>query len=67
MEKKTLEKIKNLKWKWVGHVCRILFYRWARIFAEWVPRYEQKNKGRPKKRREDIIREKSGPDWRGQA
>ena len=39
----------------------------SRIFVEWVPRDVQRNKGRPRKRCEDIFKETSGPDWRRQA
>ena len=62
-----VEKVRNLKWKWAGHVCRMPYDRWARILVEWVPRDGQRNKGRPRKRWEDIFKEKSGPDWRKQA
>jgi hypothetical protein len=62
-----LEKIRNLKWKWAGHACRMPCDRWARKLVEWVPRNGQRNKGRPRKRWEDIFKEKCGPEWRRQA
>ena len=63
----VLEKIRNLKWRWAGHVCRMSDDRWTYKIMQWMPRAGQRSRGRPKKRWEDIFKERCGPDWRRQA
>lgn len=60
-------KIRNLKWKWAGHVCRMPCNRWARKLIEWIPLDGKRNKGRPRRRWEDAFTEICGPMWRREA
>lgn len=62
-----VERIRSLKWKWAGHICRMENERWTKKIIEWVPRDGKRKRGRPRKRWEDIFKERCGPDWRRQA
>lgn len=59
--------IRNLKWKWAGHVCRMPCNRWARKLIEWIPLDKKRKKGRPRRRWEDTFTEMCGPMWRRKA
>lgn len=55
--------IKQLKWKWAGHLTRSKIEKWTKEVTEWCPRYKKRSKGRPHRRWEDEIQEVAGPCW----
>lgn len=55
--------IKQLKWKWAGHLTRSKTEKWTNEVTEWCPRYNKRSKGRQHRRWEDDIKEVAGPCW----
>ncbi len=58
-----LVKIKNEKWKWVGHVMETSDNRRTTRVTEWLPRHGRRNQGRQRARWRDEIRAFAGPSW----
>lgn len=59
----VMETVKDLKWKWAGHVARISDNRWTRKVTEWIPLECARKRGRPYTRWDDEIRQRLGPTW----
>ncbi|KAL0821652.1 hypothetical protein ABMA28_005093 [Loxostege sticticalis] len=59
----VVKRIRQLKWKWAGHVCRMENSRWTKKVIEWIPRDGRRSRGRPKKRWQDIFAQRCGQDW----
>ena len=44
------------KWKWAGHVARMIDNRWTKTVNDWCP-YDRTRTGRPSTRwRDDIVK-----------
>ena len=56
-------RVKELKWRWAGHVARITDNRWTKEVTEWIPLNEKRKRARPKTRWEDDIRKFVGVTW----
>lgn len=55
--------IKELKWKWAGHIARLKDGRWTKTLTKWVPRWGVRKVGRQKMRwKEDVVKV-SGENW----
>lgn len=65
--KDIIEKIKEAKWRWAGHVARLNDNRWTRRILEWQPRTGKRKRGRQKKRWRDDITSYLGTTWTRQA
>lgn len=59
----VVKRIRQLKWKWAGHVCRMENSRWTKKVIEWIPRDGRRSRGRPRKRWQDIFAQRCGQDW----
>lgn len=53
--KDILEKIKESKWRWTGHVAGMQDNRWTKRVTEWQPRSGRRIRGRQKRRWRDVI------------
>lgn len=50
------------KWKWAGHIARLIDGRWTKILTKWVPKWGVRKVGRQKMRwKEEIMI--SGENW----
>jgi hypothetical protein len=65
--KDILEKIKEAKWRWAGHVARRQDNRWTKRITEWQPRTGKRRRGRQKRRWRDDITSYLGSTWTRQA
>ena len=61
--KDILVKIKEMKWKWAGHIARIKDNRWTKRLTEWQPRIGRRRRGRQKRRWRDEIEAGHGKTW----
>ncbi|GBP62307.1 Putative uncharacterized transposon-derived protein F52C9.6 [Eumeta japonica] len=53
-----IKKIRQLKWRWTGHMTRDRRIKWTKILTEWQPRDGTRKRGRQAKRwMHDIIGE----------
>lgn len=59
--------VRLLKWNWAGHICRMDTNRWTKKVTEWLPREERRQRGRPKRRWDDVFTHKYGQEWRRMA
>lgn len=53
--KDVILKIKEMKWKWAGHLSRTQDNRWTKKLTEWQPRNGKRRRGRQKRRWRDEI------------
>lgn len=61
LKPKRVEKlVKELKFKWAGHLIRSDNKKWSKMSTEWVPYDRNRGKGRPYKRWRDEIVNKLG-------
>ena len=44
--KDVIEKIKEMKWRWAGHLARKQDNRWTKRLTEWQPRPGRRRNGR---------------------
>ena len=58
-----IERIKQLKWKWAGHIARREDNRWSTITLQWYPRDVKRPRRRPQVRWDDEIRKVAGVNW----
>ncbi|XP_072016915.1 uncharacterized protein [Amphiura filiformis] len=62
--KDILQKIKETKWRWAGHLSRTDDNRWTKRLTEWQPRTGKRRRGRQKRRwRDDITTFMSTTAW----
>ena len=61
--KDILEKIKEAKWRWAGHVARREDNRWTKRLTDWQPRTGKRRRGRQKRRWRDDITTYLGTTW----
>ena len=62
--KDILEKIKEAKWRWAGHVTRMNDNIWTQRTTEWQPRTGRRKRGRQKRRwRDDITSYMNTSAW----
>ncbi|XP_072051533.1 uncharacterized protein [Amphiura filiformis] len=61
--KDILEKIKEAKWRWAGHLARSNDNRWTKRLTEWQPRTGRRRRGRQKRRWRDDITSYIGTTW----
>ena len=61
--KDILQKIKEAKWRWAGHVARREDNRWTKRITEWQPRTGKRKRGRQKRRWRDDITSYLGTTW----
>lgn len=65
--KDIIEKIKEAKWRWAGHVARMDDNRWTRRITDWQPRMGKRRRGRQKRRWRDDLTSYRGTTWIRQA
>ena len=65
--KDILEKVKEAKWRWAGHVARMQDNRWTKRLTEWQPRTGKRKVGRPKRRWRDDLTSYLGTTWTTEA
>ena len=53
--KDIIEKIKEMKWRWAGHISRIQDNRWTKRLTEWQPRIGKRRRGRQVRRWKDEL------------
>lgn len=58
-----IKKIRQLKWRWAGHMSRDSRMKWTKIITEWYPRDGKRRRGRQVKRWMDDIREIGEATW----
>lgn len=56
-------KIRQLKWQWAGHVCRLDNKRWTKKITEWIPRDCTRSKGRQRVRWADTFTKICEGSW----
>ena len=61
--KDIIEKIHEMKWKWAGHIARMVDNRWTKRMTEWQPRIGKRRRGRQKRRWRDDIDASQGKLW----
>lgn len=61
--KDIIERVAELKWRWVGHVARQDTNKWTIRVIKWRPRQTKRSIGRPQKRWLDDIKEFVGRNW----
>lgn len=55
-------RIREVKWRWAGHLARLTNGRWTEVVTEWRPR-EAKGPGRPPDRWVDDFLSEQGRTW----
>ncbi|GBP91596.1 Putative uncharacterized transposon-derived protein F52C9.6 [Eumeta japonica] len=58
-----IKKIRQLKWRWTGHMTRDSRIKWTKIITEWQPRDGTRKRGRQAKRWMDDIRKIGEATW----
>lgn len=58
-----IKKIRQLKWRWTGHMTRDSKIKWTKIVSEWYPRDGKRKRGRQVKRWTDDIKKIGGTIW----
>ncbi|GBP91256.1 Putative uncharacterized transposon-derived protein F52C9.6 [Eumeta japonica] len=58
-----IKKIRQLKWRWTGHMTRDSRIKWTKILTEWQPRDGTRKIGRQAKRYMDAIRKIGEATW----
>ena len=58
-----LERIKQLKWQWAGHLARIPDNRWTKAVTEWIPLDKKRKRARPRTRWIDDMNKFIGVTW----
>lgn len=53
----VIQRTKQLKWSWAGHISRTEDQRWTKIITKWTLFDERRPRGRPKKRWVDDLNE----------
>ena len=62
--KDIIDKIRESKWRWAGHVARYHDNRWTYRLTEWQPREGKRRRGRQKRRwRDDITTYMGTATW----
>ena len=61
--KDIIEKTKEAKWRWAGHVARRDDNRWTKRLTEWQPRTGKRRRGRQKRRWRDDLTAYVGTAW----
>ena len=61
--KDILEKIKEAKWRWAGHVARMQDNKWTKRVTDWQPRSGKRRRGRQKRRWRDDLTSYLGTTW----
>ena len=51
------------KWRWAGHIARMIDNRWTKRCTEWQPRRGKRSRGRPSRRWQDDITREEGTTW----
>ena len=59
----VMERAKNLKWSWAGHLARCRDDRWSRRITEWIPLDGKRRPGGQRKRWSDEISQECGRSW----
>lgn len=59
----VLKKIRQLKWRWTGHMTRESRMKWTKIITEWQPRDGKRKRGRQARRWTDDIKMIGGTIW----
>ncbi|XP_047998769.1 uncharacterized protein LOC125236115 [Leguminivora glycinivorella] len=59
--------MKQLKWKWTGHMLRDKREKWSKDITSWYPRDGKRKDGGQKMRWENEFRKVAGALWRRQA
>ena len=58
-----IQVVKQLKWRWAGHVARMNDNRWTKILTDWHPYNEKRSRKRPDTRWKDEIEKFAGVAW----
>ena len=56
--------IKQMKWRWAGHIMRLTDERWIKQITEWCPINKTRNRRRPARRWRDDLKLAAGVEWR---
>lgn len=48
----VVKRVRELKWSWAGHVCRLDEWRWSKKATEWIPIARKRKR---EKQREDGL------------
>lgn len=59
----VIERVAELKWRWVGHVARQNLLTWNNRLVHWRPRQTKRSVGRPQKRWLDDVKKIAGSRW----
>ena len=65
--KDIIERIKEAKWRWAGHIARRDDNRWTKRLTEWQPRTGKRRRGRQKRRWRDDLTSYLGTTWAREA
>ena len=55
------------KWRWAGHIARMMDNGWTKRSTEWQPRRGKRSRGRPSRRWQDDITRKEETTWNRKA
>ena len=61
--KDIVQVVKQLKWRWAGHVARMNDNRWTKRLTDWHPYGEKRSRKRPDTRWKDEIEKFAGVAW----
>ena len=61
--KDIIQVVKQLKWRWAGHVARMNDNRWTKRLTDWHPYNEKRSRKRPDTRQKDEIEKFAGVAW----
>ena len=61
--KDIIKVVKQLKWRWAGHVARMNNNRWTKRLTDWYPYNEKRSRKRPDTRWRDEIEKFAGVAW----
>ena len=62
-EKTITQVVKQLKWRWAGHVARMNDNRWMKRLTDWHSYNEKRSRKRPDTRWKDEIEKFAGVAW----
>ena len=60
----VIQRVKNAKWSWAGHIARRTDNRWTSLIMDWYPRDKKRPRRRPQNRWKDEIRKQAGVNWK---
>ena len=55
--------IKQMKWRWAGHIMRLTDERWTKKITEWWSINKTRSRRRPARRWSDDLKLAAGIEW----